>query len=158
MSSFVIGKKEYVKVAGILAGIKAVKRDKFWVYDYAAGHPMDEKDFYNNMVECFEMNALSFYEQYKPRHEDLEIYTDSNDYMTTFKAYKQKGIDYAISNKLNAVIMEIRQFFQSAIYQTEKESYSWKMHLLFDRLLVNLMPFMYSRECESWGEFRIDNI
>ena len=44
MSSFVIAKEEYIKAAGLIAGIKDVHRD-IWLYDYEYGRNMEADDF-----------------------------------------------------------------------------------------------------------------
>ena len=63
MSSFVISKKEYIKAAGIVAGIAEAQRD-FWLFDYEAQRNSTPEDYYNRFAECYTMNALSVQEQY----------------------------------------------------------------------------------------------
>ena len=161
MSSFVIGKEEYIKAAGIVAGIKDIHND-IWMYDYELGRNMTADDYYNKFVECYDMNAISVYEQYKPRHDDEILCTDSRDYKATFKAYRAKGKAYALRpDALKMAIMELRQFFSSAIYQTEKESYMFKMQMFFNSLLVQLMPYLYRvnrDDIQSWGSFDVSGI
>ena len=161
MSSYAIGKEEYIKAAGFIAGIKDVHRD-IWLYDYEYGRNMTADDFYTRFVECFEMNALSVYEQYAPRHDDEVLYTDSNDYKDTFKKYRAIGKSVAIQpDALKMAIMELKLFFKSAVYQTEKETYMWKMSMFFNRILVELMPFLYHAnqdDLHSWGDFDLSNI
>ena len=152
MSSFTICKKEYVKAAGIVAGIASVK--KLWVYDYQSGRNMTKEDYYNRFVECFEMNALSVQEQYHDESPEL----DSKEYRDVFNcAYSYGRTNAAVSPQhLPEIIMNLRSFFSSAEYQTEKEAYMFKMKSLFNQILVELMKYMYTGpEVESWGTIDI---
>lgn len=151
MSSFVIGKEEYIKAAGICAGIASIK--KMWVYDYIARRNMEPEDYYNRFSECYTMNALSVQEQYQ----DAEPETDPADYLQTFKTYQAKGRAAATNpEKLRGLILDLRDFFASAQYQTEKESYYFKMQALFNTILVALMPHMAPpRESTCWGSLDI---
>ena len=152
MSSFTISKKEYVKAAGIVAGIASIK--KMWVYDYQAGHNMEKKDYYERFVECFEMNALSVQEQY---HDDSPEF-DSATYQDEFNlAYSYGRTTAAVEpHHLPEVIMNLRNFFSCAEYQTEKMEYMFKMRMLFNQILVELMKYMYNGpEADSWGTINI---
>ena len=108
------------------------------------------------------MNAVSVYEQYAPRHDDEVLNTDNKDYKNTFKKYRSIGKNIAIQpDALKTAIMELKSFFSNAIYQTEKEAYMWKMSIFFNRILVELMPFLYRvnrDDLQSWGSFDISNI
>lgn len=161
MSSFVIDKKEYIKAAGIVAGIAEASKKRticgvsreLWVWDYEHDRNSTPEDYYRRFVECFEMNALSVAEQYK---ED-DLWTDSNDYKKDFSAailtgkklFNEKG------EKLKNAIMELRQFFHSASYQTEKYEYMFKMEMYFYKILEQLMPYLWIYEPESWGDLKI---
>lgn len=151
MSSFVIRKEEYVKAAGVIAGIASIK--KIWVYDYQAGRNMTKEDYYTRFVECFEMNALSVAEQY---HDDFPE-MDATEYKDIFNY----GYDYGRTttamepHHLPELIMKLRSFLRSAIYQTETESYMFKMKMLFNEILVELMKYMYNGEVDDWGSLDI---
>ena len=153
MSSFVIEKREYIKAAGAIAGIvEASSRgiNEVYIYDHQAGRKMTEADFYNRFVECYEMNAISVQEQYPMD----ELCTDSNDYMTEFKEYKKIGRRAAFDDrKLREIIFNLRDFLKSVEYQTEKEAYYFKMKMLFNEILVQLIGLLYPHECECWGDF-----
>lgn len=152
MSSFTINKKEYVKAAGIVAGIASIK--KLWVYDYQSGRNMTKEDYYNRFVECFEMNAISVQEQYSDESPEL----DSEKYTDVFNLAFDYGRTTAAvePHHLSEVIMNLRSFFSSAEYQTEKDAYMFKMKSLFNQILVELMKYMYTGpEVESWGTIDI---
>lgn len=145
MSSFVIGKNEYIKAAGLVAGL--AKGLDLWFFDIAKGKRFDDDTFYTKFVECFEMNALSVQEQYR----ESSPYTDSNEYRKEFEEYKNSGYYMAVSKEgIKNAIMELKQFFDGCIYQTEKEAYMYKMQMLFNDILVKLMPQLHKVECTSW--------
>lgn len=156
MSSFVIDKKEYIKAAGVLSGIeKATRRNyrrRLWVYDYQHNDVMQGMRFYDVMDECFQMNALSVQEQYH----DSEAWTDSEKYMDVFTAYEAKGSSATFNYmELRRIIFELRMFFRSAEYQTEKEAYSFKMKMIFNAIMESLMGFLYDDETKSWSSLDI---
>lgn len=152
MSSFVINKKEYIKAAGAVAGLADVH--EIWYFSYETQRNMNADDYYNKFVECFEMNALSVQEQYK----DKDVWTDSNDYKAEFKkAFNYSKFATMDYRKEQELVFELLQFFSSAEYQTEKESYYYKMKMFFNQILVSLFKavFMKGYESESWGSFNI---
>lgn len=147
MSSFIIGKQEYIKAAGLVAGL--AKEFNLWIYDFSSNRNMDASDYYRSFVECFEMNALSVQEQYK----DKDLFTDSNDYMDLFKKYQKHGQNIAMTREgLKEAFLELRQFFSGCVYQTETPAYMFKMRMLFDRIIVELSgKVVNGYEPESWG-------
>ena len=159
MSCFVIGKEEYVKAAGAVAGLVAGNpfRREIFIYDYQRQKKMNGKDFYDCFVELFQMNALNVYEYYSPRHPEDELYTDSNDYAGLFKEWERIGKAAARDpEKRQKIIFNLRDFFRSAQYQTaENDAYFFKMKMIFDDVLVALMEMLYPHECECWGEFQV---
>lgn len=158
MSSFTISKSDYIKAAGIVAGIaEASGRGngcrQVWLYDYETGRNSTPEDYYRRFTECFEMNALSVQEQYHDSTPEL----DSGEYKAEFKAALQTGkrLYFEQGEKLKNAIMELRQFFNSAIYQTEKQAYMFKMQMFFNQILSQLMVYLWTYEPESWGDLKI---
>lgn len=154
MSSFTIAKKEYIKAAGLVAGIaEAYNRGphNFWIYNYETGRNSTPEDYYKAFEKFYNMNALSVAEQYDEAPE-----TDTEDYKTDFNLYRNKG-HQAITDpgNLKKYMMELRNFFHSAIYQTEKDSYMWQMQLYFDRILDQLIGVIFPGDWESWGTLEI---
>lgn len=155
MSSFVISKSDYIKAAGTIAGIADYAKHGPHKCVFVCGfyqRRMEKADFYNAFVECFEMNAMSVYEQYK-HHEDEEIWTDGGDYMKEFERYYSFGASLVRDRaKLREIISELHTFLQSAIYQTEFPAYEMKMKFLFNEILVALNGiFVDSDNINSWG-------
>lgn len=155
MSSFVISKKEYIKVAGYIAGIAAgcTGSREFWLYDQKEGKNTDKELFYKRFVQCYEMNAESVKDQYN----DKEAERDTNDYKKEFNEYFKKGRTLHLESqevKIRA-LSGIQIFFHSALYQTEDQKYNFMMtHYFFriqDELTEHLLTNHYTSE--NWGTF-----
>ena len=155
MSSFTIAKSEYIKAAGLVAGL--AQELKAWIFDYECQRNSTDEDFRRKFTECFEMNALSVKEQYRGDEVGAPS-TDASSYMKEFKEYKNAGITLAIESgpALTNAINELSQFFSSAIYQTEKDSYMFKMQMYFDHIIVELFKQASHYECKSWGSLDIE--
>lgn len=98
------------------------------------------------------MNALSVAEQY---HDETPE-TDSDDYKKEFSAAMQTGkrLFFEKGEKLKNAIMELRGFFNCAIYQTEKYEYMFAMQMYFDHILAALMPYLWHYEPDGWGDLK----
>lgn len=151
MSSFVIDKKEYIKASGLISGLSEALG--LWLYSYKVNRNMTPEDLHKQFTEFFNMNCLSFQEQYR---ED-EAYTDSNEYRAEFEEYKRRGYSIGVTEEnLKQTIAELRSFFNSCIYQTEKESYMFAMQMFFDNVLNQLIPYLIPGiQTESWGTLEI---
>ena len=155
MSSFTIDKKEYVKVAGYIAGIAAgcTGSREFWLYDTVAKKNTDKELFYKRFVQCYEMNAESVREQYNDKVSDK----DTKEYKTEFNAYFKKGRTLCLESQdvKNRALSGIQDFFHSALYQTENEKYNFMMThyflLILDELTEHLITNHYASE--NWGSF-----
>lgn len=162
MSSFVIPKVEYVKAAGAVVGIvKASSRYSFnsvWLYNVEKGREMTQQDIYDRFVECFELNAENVYELYSPHHEDETLVTDDERYLNEFNDYIRKAYKAADDPaKLRDIILDLRHFFHSALYQTsENDNYYGIMKSFFNEIIEALIVMTdpgYDSDC--WGEFNI---
>lgn len=162
MSSFTIAKSEYIKAAGLVAGLAetlGTRNSKIWIYDYETQRNSTPEDYYRKFDNCYKMNALSVKEQYRGDEVGAPS-TDSNDYMNLFKEYQKigKSVGYTREN-LKEIVLELKSFFDSAIYQTEKESYMTNMRYFFQQILCELLPYILpSYEAQSWGDFKIPEI
>ena len=159
MSSFTISKQEYIKCAGYVAGIAAgcsIGTREFWLYDYKAGKNTDKELFHKRFTQVFQMNAASVKDQY---HGDEvgAASEDSNDYMADFNKYYKKGYTLHMESQDTKIraIESIRQFFHSALYQTEDEKYNFMMTHWFFRIEDELFECLIGRsyECDNWGTF-----
>lgn len=151
MSSFVINKAEYIKAAGLLAGIaegSARGVHSLWIYDFTTRRNMIAEDYYRVFADCYEKNDLSVMEQYN----DPDREADPNEYLDEFEAYKRKGIYLWAHDKIYTIIPALNQFFQSALYQTEKPEYNWAMELLFGRIIRALLNLTSPEDSGCWGD------
>lgn len=154
MSSFVIGKDSYIRAAGVVAALAENK--KLWVYDYSVGHNMEKADYYRRFSECYTMNALSVMEQYNDDEMETAPETDkecSAIFETAYRKTKSGLIGFSASFDLKQVISNLLHFFQSAMYQTEKEAYYFKMQMFFNQLTAALTEKYLLPDSECWGEF-----
>ena len=151
MSSFIIDKEEYIKAAGLVAGLS--KSLGLWLYSFEHNRNMTAQDLHEKFTECFEMNALSFQEQY---HEN-EVYTDGNDYKPVFDLYYKYGYSIGVSREgLKETIIELMQFFEGSKYQVEKEAYFFKMDMFYNDILSKLLKYMLpGYEPNSWSKIEI---
>lgn len=147
MSSFVIGKEEFIKAAGLSAGI--AKGTDIYFYDSETGRTLTTADYYQKFVNIFEMNALSVQEQYN----DKESYNDYKTYEKSFDMYYKKGLKVTTTNRIMDAVGELNYFFRGVLYQIEKPSYYWKAKNFFDTLIIKLFEKAYPVESENWGSF-----
>jgi len=160
MSSFTISKKEYVKVAGYVAGIAngcSSGVHEFWLWDSKEHKNTDKDLFYKRFVQCYEMNAESVKKQYKGAEVGASS-NDQNEYKTEFNKYYKKGQALVMedTNTINQAVSEINNFFHSSLYQTEDEKYNFMMTHWYNSILDQLVErlLLRSYESESWGEFK----
>lgn len=160
MSSFVIDKKEYVKVAGFIAGIAAGVSHgvrEFWLYDHKAGKNTDKELFYKRFVQCYEMNAESVKRQYRDRKAEQ----DANEYKREFEQFFKKGktIQCWSKREQEIAIKNVIQFLNSSLYQTEDEKFSFMMRHWYMSIIEQLTDkvLLSGIEVESWGSFEIES-
>lgn len=153
MSSFVIGKREYMKAAGLIAGMMSVFKE-MWLYDEQSRGRVNENGLKRMFAECYEMNAESVAEQYG---DPMDDYYDDDDYKNDFDDYMIRGVTIAISKDgLKEAIAELMMFFRSSMYQTERDDYAEKMQLLYDRIIVLLTgELLRSVKTDSYGELNV---
>ena len=151
MSSFVINKKEYMKAAGLVAGL--AQELQLWLYDMETRRNSTPEDYRRKFEECFTMNCLSVQDQYN----DDSPYTDSNSYDQEFNEFQKLGkqLAYNGGEVLTNAIRELQSFFDSASYQTEYEPYMYKMNMFFNSIIVQLYKKSSHYEADSWSELVI---
>ncbi|MBR5395791.1 MAG: hypothetical protein IK144_12045 [Bacteroidaceae bacterium] len=160
MSSFIIGKVEYVKAAGLMYGMESAKRDAHrWFLDNV------RKEF----DHVYALNVASVNEQYS-HHEP--IVPDENSYDDVFEAYCKKGEligndgytsdDGIIFHQVEGVMtkhdLRIRlwHFFQSVLYQIENEA----AHRMAAAWFFTCISKLYESDLHAlggwWGEVELD--
>lgn len=164
MSSYVISKREYIKAAGIVAGIVAVSElpgrngRRVWVYDYTMRRNMTAADYRRQFAACYELNARSVAEQYgdeEPEHDEGDYHAE---YSAAFRyAYKTFCSGYG----REIIMTDLRGFFQCALYQTENEEYAAAMRYFFDMVNAEIDRNFFDREDDhkgTWGEIPVPEL
>lgn len=161
MSSFTIAKVDYIKAAGLIAGIAkatSIGCHNFWVYDYREGKNSDTETYYKRFSQCYEMNAISVKDQY---HGD-EVGApsgDTNKYKKKFDEYFKigSGIKRYPIEKQHQIIKDIISFFRSSLYQTENEKYHFMMQHWYNTIIEQLVErvLLSGYESECWGDFNL---
>ena len=164
MSSYIIAKQEYMKAAGLVAGI--AEGLDLWLYDYETRRNSTKEDYKRRFAECYTMNSISVMEQYHgdevgaPANDTNEYTADFNKYYETGKQlYYHEQRNYCDAALLHA-IQELDKFFHSAIYQTEKDAYRFKMMMFFNQITAGFFSQYHEifggYKKRSWGELKIE--
>lgn len=167
MSSFVIGKSEYMKAAGFLAGLAEEKdcyREQLLrMWNSRDNRVMNDQDFIEAFTKIYQYNALSVAKQYK----DPEPENDTNDYMKEFKAtkkaVKKMVLDWHLErNKdIELTIYKFQSFSSSILYQIEDPELSAKASFFLSKVQMRLFAVLRNFNgidedlVTSWGDFNI---
>lgn len=112
MSSFIIGKKEYTKAAGLVCGVASCSR--------YGGNPVFCANVKKQFEHIYNLNVYSWCEQY-----DEDVKKDTCDYESVFNDYKELGrrIYMGLESKmsLDTLRYSLIKFFGSITYQIENE-------------------------------------
>ena len=112
MSSFIIGKKEYVKAAGLVCGVASCSK--------YGGNTTFCVNVKKQFEHIYKLNVYSWCEQY-----DEDIAVDTCDYEGVFNDYKELGrrIYMGLESKmsLDTLRYSLIKFFGSITYQIENE-------------------------------------
>lgn len=159
MSSYIIAKEEYIKAAGLVAGLAETlggRHSRIWIYDFETGRNSTPEDYHRKFSECYTMNCLSVIEQYRGDEVGAPA-NDNNDYMKSFKEYQKIGKQTGYTREnLNEIVLELHSFFRSALYQTENNVYNTKMTYFFDQIIEQLLPLMFlGYETQSWSSLQL---
>ena len=163
MSSFIISKRDYIRVAGVVSGMidAANNNSRFarvWIAD-ADYKMMDKNGFRKQFESCYSMNVASVNAQYS-HDEPQEL--DENDYDDEFKAYYKLGYKaserryYDMESYAN-IVHELRNFSNSVSYQIEDVEMNEKVCEWFNLVLIQLYGLMDKRpdERKCWGDFEL---
>lgn len=157
MSSFVIDKVEYIKAAGVIAGIYGIKkrREGLWLYDYTNHKRIcSPEDLYELFEGFYMMNLRSVEEQYN----EPKTPGDGLKYSAEFTAYRKKGINAVINSRtyFGEILVKLNTFFQGALYQIENEEYNTAMKNVFYTILSDLIEYYLPREFDGWSRFDLE--
>ena len=156
MSCFTIAKEDYMKAAGIIAGM--AKEAEVWIYNADAHRNMDKTDYKAKFTECYKMNAESVMERYDGENVGAPA-DDENTYDELFDKYYDFGVQTIITREnINEILMEISQFLRSSLYQTENEEKYEECEKFYDKIItslyINTSPLREKATC--WGSFNLD--
>ena len=155
MSSSVIRKADYIKAAGIVAGIISATGDRVYIYDAQTGERATAETLRDRFAELHELNALSVQRQYHDAAPEIDPEPCTAE-LSEGIALGRRAV-FAGRATLARVIYELRHFFRSCCYQVEDWSANLRMESYLDRITVSLMGLLDPEpdEHQSWGEIDI---
>ena len=166
MSSFVMSKSEFVRVAGFCAGLadceNSFREPVLRIWNYSTNSVYTGEDFYKAFVWLFKLNALSVQLQYG----DKEPEDDPDDYLEDFqeyrtkaaKAYKFRGCDIANINTLVQAIYKYHSFCECLLYQVEDRDCEQKIKGFIFRVMFQLMGILKNlsgHHMDGWEDFEL---
>ena len=154
MSSYVVRKEEYIKCAGIIAGVKIMYSRRFWLYDFKRGRNSTETDIYDTFVEIYKKNVLSVCKQYNAD----DVY-DKKDYRAAYKQSFEKAKAYArkkvFEGRERELLIMVNDFFRCVLYQVEDTAAHDEITFYQARLIAELVDKLIPHE-SSWGSIDIE--
>lgn len=170
ISSFILDKREFVKIAGLLSGLQNAdandsSRSIYW-WNPEARKLHDDDSFMNLMATCWKCNALSVIRQYDDPVSSLSAYTMSEtEKRKIFKEYKTIGRNlikniYPDTEGLRKYFYALVKFTSSFNYQTEDEELNRTgMAILQEAIYRIAMKAFYKEydKSDAWGEFTIES-
>lgn len=156
MSSFVISKVNYIRVAGVICGIsKALYREPLWIYNYRDNRNFNDNDYIELFTWIYNANAISVKNQYNDPVAD----TDNNNYMQDFKEYKKIGEQAIYHGDKKQIVKNISDFFNSVKYQIEDDNLSKKVSCYLNKILVEIVNktiLTGETNYSCWGSFEME--
>ena len=166
MSSFVINKKDYSRLAGALAAIGLCKdyygENNFYKWNSKKGRIYNSDDIEGEIMSLYDLNVKSVNLQY-----GINSSGDDAEYRADFEKYYNKVIalyrrayafhDRASKEEFNKLCYYINDFFSSVGYQIEDvecckkaaEIMNW-----YSRALLRVMKKINeTQESMTWGSF-----
>lgn len=118
MSSFVISKNHYIRVAGLLCGLSSGNGrgdGKLYVYNEDKGRKYIADDWKRLLTRMYIYNVQSVADQY-----DEPCIYDEKEYADEFKAYFEIGKNACVfPNIMSKVLPRLARFTRSVSYQIE---------------------------------------
>lgn len=158
MSSYVIDKKEFVKIAGFLAGLQAAKKyneSVLYFYNMETHSLYTDHELYIMLNTVYECNVLSVALQYG----ETPV-TDTAAYKDIFETYKHNS--YMLFN--DSRFTTLKEYYYSFIafircfnYQTEDQFLNEKGMNILKTILFKLSCCIFANNTAGyWGEFSIN--
>lgn len=165
MSSFVIGKKEYIKAAGFVAGIMAEKNHYrepvIYLWDYKEGQLFTDERIQQRFAQLYRDNATSVQLQYS----DATCEKDDDRYEAEFQAMKKathKIYTQALCGDpaaLKQAIQNFHMFSRSVAYQIEDEKLNHRSAAFLNRINSALLGMLMDLDhigSDSWATFDLE--
>ena len=155
MSSYVIDKTEFIKIAGFIAGLQDAKKygeSVLYLWNTETHSLYTDKEIYNLLSDVYICNALSVALQYE---EAAAI--DPALYMDVFEQYKKTSCRlYSLSH-----FTELKKYYYSFIsfircfnYQTEDKALNEKGMNILKTLLFKMSCCIFESDIKGfWGCF-----
>ena len=160
MSSFVIDKRDFVRVGAFVAGVAKATADdggsrhRLWIWNYDKHLPMKGTDFVDKFVECWKLNVDSVCKQY---NDNPDKYRDDEEYDDDYIQYFKYGRMIADDNrKLMDAVWDIVHFASSVSYQIEDRVSNQIVNEWFNMVIVELTRCADIEERGTWGSFYLD--
>lgn len=152
MSSFIIGKAEYMKMAGFVTGIAKGTENtpsQFWLWDDEHGRNMNGRDYIDKFTECYKMNVDSVNNQYG----DSEPY-DEESYDVDFRKYFYYGLEVCRNKPvLLERAFDLVNFAKSVAYQIEDATSRGVVMEFFNEIIVQIFRVVDGGDrMGSWGK------
>lgn len=166
MSSWLLSKRNYTRLAGILAGIGRTERNNcfsenvFHKWNYNQNRKYETEDFRDEIMSLYELNLVSFCKQYAEKEAE---YRDTKEYLSDYMFYLNKGKeayksatlgDAEAINKLESLFLYINDFFSCVNYQIEDEECSEKANNIMNWYCHRFLSLL--RELKgistNWGD------
>ena len=156
MSSYVISKQEYVKIAGFIAGLQAAEKygeSALYWWNHKENRLHNDKSIKALILTAYDCNVISVMKQY---NEDQSEF-DENEYNELFQEYKQKS--YSLYSRCQ--FTTLKKYYYSLIafiscfnYQTEDEMLNNKGMMILQTALYKVSKLIFQSECNGfWGTF-----
>lgn len=162
MSSFVIAKKSFIRVAGLMTGIASVRN--LWMYDQEHNRRADGAWYRQKLTACYELNVDSVCKQYahdggEGGYGNPKTYEDHEEYMDEFNKYVKIGAKLGDDQKdLEKTVADIRYFARSVAYQIEDEADHMVVMEFFNTLTLAVYDLCKVSDYKAglWGEFDLE--
>lgn len=164
MSSFVIDKKEFMKVAGFVAGLQAEHRGSSWLWWYNTqnNHLYTDEEIKAVFNQVYMNNAISVMRQYK----DTQMASGTEVVDEEFSKYKKLArhwVDYGEVAKIEKAMYKLASFASSFHYQTEDEDLCEEGMKIFNEVIYKITAKIGDMKADyygrdkyiCWGEYNL---
>lgn len=172
MSSFIIDRTSYIKLAGFLSALN--ERHNFygiesglymWKYDEKGNfHLMNDDDYIKELVSIYNANVISVQNQYNDKKTIKDIFDYSNPLIEeekkAFKIAKERTTNDIHTDRrmIKNTWFNLNKFISSVAYQIEDEELQKYATTKLNEYLRRVSHIAFYSEYEdnaTWGEFEL---